>query len=187
MASCRAFAPALVCQHADLLTQMLLYLAPSIGLALVLRALAATHPRFFIFTLAGTVCHELAHWCVGLVTGACPGALTVIPRRAGRHWQLGSVTLNRVRWYNAAPAALAPLLVLALPLAVAWWRCVPGWHFEPFDALIALLLAPQFLSFWPSSTDWRIALRSWPALLLAGALAAVFIWRQPALFQFVKA
>ncbi len=145
---------------------MLLYLLPSIALALVIRILAATHPIFFIFTLAGTLCHELAHYCAGLLTFARPSALTVIPRRAGRHWELGSVMLGRVRWYNAAPAALAPLAILALPLAVAYWRTAPGWHFAPLDLALAFALAPQFLSFWPSPRDWRLAARSWPYLVL---------------------
>jgi hypothetical protein len=44
---------------------------------------------------------------------------------------------------------------------------------------MTLLLAPQFLSFWPSPVDWRLALRSWPWLVIIIAAAAVF--------QFVKA
>lgn len=167
-ASCGALAPLLICQHSAHVLQMLLYLAPSLALAVVIRLLAATHPVFFIFTAAGTLCHELAHFCVGFLTGAQPSSLTVIPRRVGRHWQLGSVTLARVRWYNAAPAALAPLLIVALPLAVGWWRTAPGWQFRPLDLALALLLAPQFLSCWPSPIDWRLALRSWPYLLIIG-------------------
>jgi hypothetical protein len=183
IASCHAFAPAVVCRNADLL----LYLAPSAALALLIRVLAAAHPFFFVFTAAGTLCHELAHFAVGLVTGAGPRALSIIPRRVGRNWQLGSVTLTRLRWYNAAPAALAPLLIIALPFLVARWRTAPGWTFGPVDVGIAFALAPQFLSFWPSAADWRIALRSWPYLLLvAMAGAAVWLQRHGTLFQFVK-
>jgi hypothetical protein len=187
LASCRAVAPAFACHNLDLL----LYLSPSAALALVIRALAGTHPVFFLFTVAGTICHELAHYCVGLLTGARPTALTVIPRRVsgsgpGRHWELGSVTLTRVRWYNAAPAALAPFLIILLPFVVANWRTPPGWRFQPADLAIAFALAPQFLSFWPSAVDWRIALRSWPYLLIAGAAAAALAHYHPSLFQFVK-
>ena len=167
-ASCRAIAPALLCQHSD----MLVYLAPSVALALVIRILAATHPLFFLFTLAGTICHELSHFIAGLLSWAKPGAFTVVPKRVGRHWELGSVTLNRVRWYNAAPAALAPLSILMIPLAVAWWRTGPGWRFTPLDLLLAFALAPQFLSFWPSGSDWRIAARSWPYAFII----AVIVW-----------
>jgi hypothetical protein len=181
-AVCRDFAPAFACQHADIV----LYLLPSALLAVVIRILASKHPIFFLFTAAGTACHELAHFCAGLLTGARPEGLTIIPRRHGAHWRLGSVTLSRVRWYNAAPAALAPFLIILIPLAVAWWRTSAGWHFKLMDIAIAFALAPQFLSFWPSSTDWRIALRSWPFLLIVGPLAWL-AWRfRPELFQFVN-
>jgi hypothetical protein len=182
LASCRAVAPALLCNHTDLLV----YLVPSAALAFLIRLLAGSHPFFFLFTVAGTVCHELAHYGVGLLTGARPTSLTIIPRRVGRNWELGSVTLTRVRWYNAAPAALAPFLIIALPFLVARWRTVPGWTFQPADLLIAFALAPQFLSFWPSAVDWRIALRSWPYLLIVAAVMAIALHYPPSLFQFVK-
>lgn len=165
--SCRALAPEAICGSGDIL----LYLLPSAALALVIRILARTHPFFFLFTVLGTIAHELSHFVVGLVTGARPKSFTVIPRRVGQHWELGSVMLTRVRWYNAAPAALAPLLVILLPFAVASWRTGPGWTFQPADLAIAFALAPQFLSFWPSGGDWRIALLSWPyAIIIASAI-----------------
>jgi hypothetical protein len=158
---------------------MFLYLLPSMALAVLLRVLAAVHPLFFVFTVAGTACHELAHFLVGLLVGARPSSLSLWPRRAGRHWQLGSVTLTRVRWWNAAPAALAPLLIVLLPLGVAWWRTAPGWRFAPLDLALAFLLAPQFLSFWPSPADWKIAFRSWPMVVIL--VAGIWI-----VFRFVK-
>jgi hypothetical protein len=182
LASCHAIAPDFACRHADLL----IYLAPSAALALLIRLLAAVHPVFFLFTVAGTLCHELAHYAVGLLSGAGPRALSVIPRKHGHTWQLGSVTLTRLRWYNAAPTALAPLLILALPVLVARWRTAPGWTFQPGDVAIAFVLAPQFLSFWPSAADWRIALRSWPYLLVIAAVAALMLQRHGTLFQFVR-
>lgn len=181
-AACRAAAPAALCQHSD----VLVYLLPSMALAIVIRILAGTHPVFFLFTVAGTMCHELAHFLAGLLTGAQPAAFTIIPRRKGRHWELGSVTLTRVRWYNAAPAALAPMLIILIPFGVAWWRTRQPWSFQAADLLIAFALAPQFLSFWPSKVDWVIALRSWPWLLILGGLAWLG-WRyDPELFQFVN-
>ena len=161
---CSSLAPAWLCHHRDIL----LYLAPSLLLALLIRALSARHPIFFLFTLAGTVCHELAHFVAGLLTGARPAAFTVIPRRVGQGWELGSVRLTRVRWYNAAPSALAPFLVVALPFMVAWWRTRAGLHFQWLDVALAFAVAPQFLACWPSTVDWKISLRSWPYLLIAG-------------------
>jgi hypothetical protein len=135
---CSTLAPAWLCQHRDIL----IYLAPSLLLALVIRALSA----------------------------ARPAAFTVIPRRVGQGWELGSVRLTRVRWYNAAPAALAPFAVVVLPFMVAWWRTRTGLHFQWIDVALAFAVAPQFLACWPSTVDWKISLRSWPYLLIAGLL-----------------
>jgi hypothetical protein len=179
--ACNAVVPAILCRHADIA----LYLLPSAALAFLIWIGSGAHPFFFLFTAAGTLCHELAHFSVGLLAGAEPTGLTVIPRRTGRSWELGSVTFANLRWYNAAPAALAPLLVLLLPFAVAWWRTRPGWHFGGLDLALAFLLAPQFLSFWPSPVDWRLAARSWPYLVLAAALALAMFFYQPSMFRFV--
>jgi hypothetical protein len=146
-----------------------LYLLPSILLALLIRHLANRHPAFLLLRLSGTICHELAHFFAGLFTGAQPRSFSIIPRRNGNSWQLGAVMLANIRWYNAAPAALAPLLIVVIPLLVAFWRTRSGLHFEMLDIALAFLLAPQFLSFTPSLADWKIAMCSWPYLLLGGA------------------
>jgi hypothetical protein len=180
--ACAAFAPAALCAHAD----VLLYLLPSAALAFLIWMVANLHPFFFLFTAVGTLCHELAHFSVGLLLGADPTGLTVIPRRKGRTWELGSVTFANLRWYNAAPAALAPFLVLLLPFAVALFRTRPGWHFGATDLALTFVLAPQFLSFWPSPVDWRLAVRSWPWLVVTAlGIAALFHFR-PGLFQHVN-
>ena len=168
---CSALVPVFLCHQGEIF----FYLLPSLLLALLIRAFSARYPWFFLFTVAGTLCHELAHFTVGLLTGARPRALTVVPRRVGQRWELGSVTLARLRWYNAAPVALAPLLVLALPFLVAAWRTPPGWSFGWFDVVLAFVVAPQFLACWPSAIDWKTSLRSWPYLPLLGS-AAILLW-----------
>jgi hypothetical protein len=166
--------------------ELLLYLAPSLALAFLIRMLTALHPLFFVFSALGTLCHELAHFSVGLLLGAEPVGFSIVPRRQGRTWELGSVTFANLRWYNAAPAALAPFLVLLVPLGVAWWRTRGTWRFGVPDLLLTLLLAPQFLSFWPSPVDWRLALRSWPWPVLVITATAVLYGLRPELFHFVK-
>jgi hypothetical protein len=187
---CTAHLPALLAQHLPAWTcgagEILLYLAPSLALAMLIWMVTALHPLFFLFSALGTLCHELAHFSVGLLLGAEPTGLSIIPRRQGRTWELGSVTFANLRWYNAAPAALAPFLVLLVPLAAAWWRTRGAWRFGPVDLLLTFVLAPQFLSFWPSPVDWRLALRSWPwALIIIAASSALYALR-PDLFQVVK-
>jgi len=168
------------------LAAMLLYLMPSLALAFLIWIVTAAHPLFFIFSAAGTLCHELAHFSVGLLTGAEPINFSIIPRRTGRTWELGSVTFANLRWYNAAPAALAPFLVLLVPLAVAWWRTRGAWRFGPLDLALTLLLAPQFLSFWPSPVDWKLAWRSWPYLVIIVTGVVLAYCLKPSLFRFVN-
>ena len=179
--ACAAFAPAFLCAQGDIL----LYLLPSMALGFLFWMLSSAHPAFFLLTAPGTLCHELAHFGVGLLSNAEPTGINMIPRRRGRVWELGSVTFANLRWYNAAPAALAPFLVLLVPLGVAAWRTGPGWQFGPLDLALAPLLAPQYLSFWPSPVDWRLAARSWPWLVLIAAGAALYLWHA-SLFQLVK-
>ena len=118
---CAALLPAWACG----LGEIGLYLVPSLALGFLIWIVTAAHPLFFVFSAAGTLCHELAHFSVGLLLGAEPTGFSIIPRRQGRTWELGSVTFANLRWYNAAPAALAPFLVLLVPLAVAWC-CAAG-------------------------------------------------------------
>lgn len=180
--ACSTLLPVWLCAHGD----WLLYLVPSAALAVLFWIASSAHPAFFVFTAAGTLCHELAHYLVGLLVGAEPGRLTILPRRRGKVWELGSVTFHNLRWYNAAPAALAPLLVLAVPFGVAAWRTRSGLDFGPLDLALTVVLAPQWLSFWPSPVDWRLAARSWPYVLIIAATAALLFFYRNALFQFVN-
>jgi len=184
--SCSAWLPGALCAQTPAMFDMLLYLAPSAALAVLLWIAAAAHPAFFVFTAVGTLFHELAHFSIGLLSNAEPVGMSVVPRRikrskgskaGGHNWELGSVTFANLRWYNAAPAALAPLLVLLLPFAVAWWRTRHGWTFEPLDLALMPVLAPQFLSFWPSPVDWKLAARSWPWAPLLALLGALWFFR----------
>jgi len=192
---CAAHLPALLpnflVQHLPAWTcgagEILLYLVPSLALAFLIWLVTTLHPLFFLFSTVGTLCHELAHFSVGLLLGAEPTGFSIIPRRQGRTWELGSVTFANLRWYNAAPAALAPFLVLLVPLAAAWWRTRGAWRFGPADLLLTFVLAPQFLSFWPSPVDWRLAVRSWPWIVIIIAAAGALYALRPDLFQFVKA
>jgi hypothetical protein len=157
-----------------------LYLLPSIGLALIFHVLSKRHPGFFLLILAGTVAHEVMHFLVAAFTNARPISFSVLPRRSGNAWILGTVGCANIRWYNAVLVGFAPLLVLAVPVAVAAWRTRHGLHWNLDDIWIAGLLAPQFLSCLPSSADLRMACRSWPLIVAAAMLIASFVipaWR----------
>jgi hypothetical protein len=123
-----------------------------------------------LLALPGTLCHELCHWLVGTLLNGQPVRLTVLPRREGRGFVLGSVALANLRWYNAFFIGLAPLLLLALAYGLFQWRLserpVVGWT----EAGVVFLLANLVFGAVPSWQDLRIAARSpigW--LLLAAA------------------
>jgi hypothetical protein len=135
---------------------------------------------FLVFYLAGTVMHELSHLLAAFLTNARPVSISIFPRRGGGGWVLGSVSCANIRWYNGIFVGLAPLAVACVPVAVAAWRTQHGLSWEWRDAWIAALLAPQFMSCWPSGADLKIVMRSWPLLLAAAVAAWLFVTRSAA-------
>jgi hypothetical protein len=151
------------------------YLLPALALALLFRALARRASIFLIFYLAGTVLHELAHLIAAALTNAKPVSISVLPRRSNNGWILGTVSCANIRWYNGIFVGLAPIAVALVPFLVATWRTQHGLSWQWRDAWIAALLAPQFMSCWPSGADLKIALRSWPLAAAAGVVIWAFV------------
>ena len=127
---------------------------------------------FSLLVLPGTFAHETCHWFLGLVLNGQPASFTLLPRREGRGWVMGSVSFAHVRWYNAFFIGMAPLLLLPMAYALMLWRLglSPGFRWQ--EALAVYLIANLVYASLPSWTDFKVAARSpvgW--LLLAGALA----------------
>jgi hypothetical protein len=124
-----------------------------------------------VMVLPGTLCHELCHWLAGKLLNGRPVHFTVFPRRVGRGFVLGSVTLANLRWYNAFFIGLAPLLLLTAAYALFLWRLGGHPEFGWQEAGAVFILANLLFGAMPSWQDLRMAARSpigW--LLLAGAL-----------------
>jgi len=150
---------------------ILAYLA---GMAAMLWVLNQAKRSFWLcsmLALPGTLCHEACHWVVGKLLNGQPAQFTVLPRREGHGFVLGSVAFRNLRWYNAFFVGMAPLVLLPLAYGLLLWRLgghpVLGWP----EAAMVFLLANLVFAAVPSWQDFRIAARSpigW--LLLAGAL-----------------
>ena len=121
---------ALAVHHAGFIPTFLLVAA----VAALLHASRRRIWYFALLSLPGTIAHEAAHLIVGLFLGAAPQRVSLWPRRAGRYWQLGSVTFGSLSLLNGAFVTLAPLLLLPLSLELftdllalwtgehwAWW------------------------------------------------------------------
>jgi hypothetical protein len=146
------------------------YLAATAAMLWVLNRARRSFWLFSLLALPGTLCHELCHWLVGTLLNGRPVHFTVIPRREGRGFVLGSVALANLRWYNAFFIGLAPLLLLGVAYGLFLWRLggppVLGWA----EAGMVFLLANLVFGALPSGPDLRMAARSpigW--LLLVGA------------------
>ena len=145
-----------------------------VGTAAILWTMSQARRSFWLFSLLvlpGTFCHELCHWMMGKLLNGQPVHFTVFPKRVGRGFVLGAVTLSNLRWYNAFFIGLAPLLLLAAAYGLFVWRLgghpVLGWK----EAGVAFLLANLLFGAMPSWQDLLMTARSpigW--ILLAGAL-----------------
>ena len=127
---------------------------------------------FSILVLPGTFAHETCHLLLGLVLNGKPAGFSLLPRRAGGGWEMGSATFSHLTWYNAFFVGMAPLLLLPAAYGLLVWRLggqpVFGWP----EALAVYVIANLVYAALPSWQDFRIAARSpvgW--LLLAAGLA----------------
>ncbi len=133
-----------------------------------------------LWNLTGVLLHEFAHLLAGLIFRAQPTGISLIPRKAGNAWKLGSVSFNRITPFNAMPVALAPLSLVAIAywVAINWF----SWHAASLSTTL-LLYALLFILLYnalPSRQDLRVAF-NWKSLLLylplGAILAGYFSWK----------
>ena len=154
-----------------------LTLAPhALALVLVAGGLLALRRWPVLYALSiwpGTVAHELLHYVAGLLFGARPLSLSVIPRRTlDGGWLLGSVSFARLRWWNSVPVGLAPLALI--PAGGGFFIESASMPLLSLASLGLKLFAAQCLiAGWPSPRDWAhaiVGLLAVTALALMGTL-----------------
>lgn len=126
--------------------------------------------------IPGTMLHEMMHYSVGLFLNASPCNFTVFPRRNEEgDYVMGSVGFRNVTFYNAIPAAMAPLLLLPI-----------GFYINRYALP---LIAPSFLNYIlyvllqtiiienaiPSRADFRVASMFFRGIVLYGTLLVAFL------------
>ena len=128
-----------------------------------------------LFGLVGTTGHEALHLLIGLMLGARPTSFSILPRRQGDSWVLGSVGFTHLTIWNSAPVAYAPLL-----LAGIGWLVIRLWMQPAFLAgsyvswaVAGYVAACCFFSCIPSTTDVKVGFLS---SVLYGALG-YGLWR----------
>lgn len=111
-----------------------------------------------LVSLPGTWLHEVAHWVVGIVLGARPVSFSLWPRKDGSSWVLGSVGFERLNIWNAAPVALAPLILFILGAIAFEYLLQTSFDQGRYGLWVALgyPVAACLYSGLPSSTDLKV-------------------------------
>ena len=115
-----------------------------------------------LLSLPGTTAHEFFHYAYGLLLGAKPVSVSLLPKRDGNTWILGSVSFARLNIWNAAFVALAPLSLYPLGYALLVYGMDPSFASGSLLewVIYGYLAACCFFSGFPSSTDFKVGAAS---------------------------
>lgn len=135
---------------------------------LLLRALRYTGYGIAFLSLAGTVLHEASHYFVGLVLGAKPQSVSLLPKKSGDYWVLGSVSFTGLNLLNAAFVAFAPLSLLGVAWLVFLGWIMPAYQDSAYLSwfLGGYVAACALFACIPSVTDIKVGAAS--ALMYGG-------------------
>lgn len=129
-----------------------------------------------LVNIPGTILHETSHFLVGFLLGAKPTTFTLWPKLRDGAYVMGSVGFCNVKFYNAFPSAMAPLLLLPL----GWWLneyflITTIWRYICFVLLETIIIENAI----PSSTDFAVAFDSPLGVLLYIVLIFIFLVLTP--------
>lgn len=127
-----------------------------------------------LVNIPGTFLHELMHYTVGLILNAHPCNFTLLPKRADNGtYIMGSVGFRNVTFYNAVPAAMAPLLLLVIGFYINRYY-LPRMEPTMVNYILYVLLQTIIIeNAMPSGADFRVAGMYLRGILLYGFLAVV--------------
>lgn len=124
----------------------------------------------FLVNIPGTFMHETAHFLVGLFLNAKPTSFTLIPKKSGDVYVMGSVGFRNIRFYNAFPSAMAPLLLLPAAYYFNRWFFLhinlSIWTYFVYILLQTIIIENAL----PSSTDFKVAFSNFLGILFYGIL-----------------
>lgn len=110
-----------------------------------------------VINIPGTLLHEFMHFIVGLLLNARPCNFTIFPQRCAEGYVMGSVGFRNVTFYNALPAALAPILLLPIGFYVNRYL-LPELEPTLVNCILYVLLQTVIIeNAMPSRTDFKVA------------------------------
>ena len=120
-----------------------------------------------LINIPGTLLHEMMHFLVGALFNAQPFNFTLLPRRnAEGDYVMGSVSFRNITFYNAVPAALAPLLLLLIGFYVNRYvlpMMAPTLGNYVLYVLLQTIIVENAI---PSQTDFDVAGKYFSGIML---------------------
>jgi hypothetical protein len=144
----------------DILLNLLLYLLPGIGGAVLIKFYVRNAVLSALINLPGTLVHEICHLVAALLFNGKPSRFSIIPKKeADGSLTLGHVTINNLRWYNGVLIGMAPLVIslTMLLLAPNHWSIGRLGLRDYLFWMVAALLLPSSI---PSKVDFKVAATS---------------------------
>jgi len=159
-------------------TSIMLYAGAVLGLLGIMFALRRLLPVFFLAVFPATVAHELTHLSVALLLNGKPAGFRLIPQRSSNGYILGAVRCANVRWYNGLFIGLAPLVLLAVAMALLDWRVRGHADVNASEALWVYAIACLVYAAIPSWQDIKVAVASLWWIIVLAVVVAWFHWFQ---------
>lgn len=138
----------------------------------------ASYSSMFVAALVnipGTILHETAHFLVGLVFNAKPTSFSLFPRKSGGVYVMGSVGFRNITFYNALPAAMAPLLLLPIGFYLNRYFFtavnISIWTYLVYILLQTIIIENSL----PSTTDFRVGFKYISGVAICGALLILYL------------
>ncbi len=128
-----------------------------------------------LINIPGTLLHELMHFLVGLVLYARPCNFTIWPKRNLEGYVMGSVGFRNATFYNAVPAALAPLLLLPIGFYINRYL-LPEMKPTLVNCILYILLQTVIIeNALPSKADFKVAGMYKSGVIFYGIIAIALI------------
>ncbi|MDD4556383.1 MAG: hypothetical protein PHE89_03535 [Alphaproteobacteria bacterium] len=120
-----------------------------------------------LVNIPGTFLHELMHFFVGGFLNAQPCNFSVFPKKnLNGEYVMGSVGFRNITFYNALPAAMAPLLLLPIAFLLnRYWlpEITPSTLNYVFYILLQTIIIENAI---PSGQDFKVAGRFFSGVVI---------------------
>ena len=129
-----------------------------------------------LINMPGTILHESMHFFVGLLLNAKPCNFTLFPRKNEHGYVMGSVGFTNIRFYNAVPASMAPLLLLPIGFYLNRYF-LPAMNPTFTNYVLYVLMQTIIIeNALPSSADFKVAKMYFLGIVMYVAIAVALVF-----------